>query len=729
MFYPPITTSPGQQDDARTAPLPTSNRAEKQIRSLPDFIESGASLPEVVTKPPKRREKRKYVKQLIDLNKLPESVLECIFQQLKIIHLDRRSSSCNTCYMRDLVALQRVNRRWSKSATRWLYTDIEIVGADAVAQTNKYKSGIGTRIRLLRRTLRASLSLSHLVKCLHVPDPDIPLYLQDGQRNSAFDHYRDLVASLVMSCPNLERLLGFYCWYSHEYDRLTHALSLRRHLRSHVWIISENDEITTRSETQLPPGIMSPCQVDQFLSYNSWSKLEDLYMCSPGGAGVVEHHVFIKILRRLPSLRRLCVSNFDVDDFTDATLLNLPPLECLRLEECLGVTDKGLSRWAATPATDHIQKLALIHQNICSLLTISKMLSSMSRLVRFTIVQSDIAPVLPDHELVFQPIFASSSLKSLHWDIDDCVLSEDDESSTPNAHLAMSIKHDGFPLLRWLRAPRDIFPPGALQAVCKPASQGRVLRPADKYIGPPATSGASKPASENMPARGNSLRSARIRAQCLIDDRYKASQEFMRVVVTDHSQQENVDDERDSATSLSYSRTSTDATDPDDLWSPVESKASDVDFDFEQSTTSEDISKCFPDRLSAVREEDEGVAESLSSKRSSPRPRPALPLTVSEFKVPAFVGRMASVSGRPPPRFNLAPDVEGFDANGGLIGWGDLLRVNEKSEPRSEDGKRFMRDSCIGAWNKGRGKPPELWKHTERPRRRLGRTLELDHFF
>ena len=568
------------------------------------------------------------------------------------------------------------------------------------------------------------------VKELNVPDPNVPHYLPDGTSNSEFCQYRDLLASLVMVCPNLEKMTGFYCHYSHEFDRLTHALSTRRKLREHMWVIGANQAITERSLHQIPPGLMDQHQVYQFLHYHSsWTQLETLMMYSPGRAGVLEHGVFVSILRLLPSLKNLCVSSFDVDDFTDLTMLALPELTSLRLEECPGVTDHGLARWSSTLAARSLQMLSLIHQNLTTLLAISKVLTSLSNLHELTIVQHDIAPAVPNERMVLQPILASPSLRHLHWDITASTGPSSTQAArskyrrslttpmtssidTPNAHLALSILHSGFPSLLTLRAPQDVSPPGALQTVCRPTRNGQILLPADRF------SLASKSRAQNaaMPTSlplGNALQAARIRAQSYIDSATKSKKEFMRVVVTDHSDYDSSSDGRDSTTSSSYSQSSTNPTEPDTLYPPEEDKlfgdslASDLGPSLSKLVT-EDLKVV----LGAPMTASPVFAHSLNLHTTS-----SPPLKVSEFSLPPFVGRVATSASSPqPPRFHLLPDVPGYDAEGGIVGWVDLLRVKEKGQ-HGPNGPRSIKDGCTGKWNQGCSGGRHWWAHTERERR------------
>jgi hypothetical protein len=57
--------------------------------------------------------------------------------------------------------------------------------------------------------------LAALVKTLHVPDPNVPLYGPNGEPNAEYDAYICTLASVVMACPNLEAMAGFYSFYNH----------------------------------------------------------------------------------------------------------------------------------------------------------------------------------------------------------------------------------------------------------------------------------------------------------------------------------------------------------------------------------------------------------------------------------------------------------------------------------------------------------------------------------
>ncbi|KAL8933911.1 MAG: hypothetical protein Q9216_006160 [Gyalolechia sp. 2 TL-2023] len=372
-------------------------------------------------------------------------------------------------------------------------------------QVRRFKTKFGVRLKLLRRTLRERRVLAQHVREIKVPR------LQSG--GAATDERNlDLIASLVMACPNLEKLVGFYPVYGHTFNRLSYALSTRPKLSEHVWLIGENLEITERSRKQLPPGLMDMEQADQFLHFHqSWRSLSTLFLCSHK-QGVLERDIFLQTLHRLPALRHLCISNFDMDDFDDATLQSLPhSLHSLRLQNLEGVTFWGLSEFSRTQSAQSITQLSLINLDIKYISAISNLLLRLQRLHRFTLVQ-ECSPEVADGELVFQPVIASQQLQYMHWDV-----------LTPgsaNVNLANSICAGGFPSLRTLKAPSDND--GRLQMVCRPRAQ--VVLPSDKY------SKAYRTFSEGSPNRlVRNLFTSRKMAQQRIDDARKTA--MFRVIV------------------------------------------------------------------------------------------------------------------------------------------------------------------------------------------------------
>ena len=347
------------------------------------------------------------------------------------------------------------------------YDRIYIVGHDSKDSIKKFKMKTGVRLKLLRRTLRGRSFLAQHVRELMVPQVK-------GDGDPIGRDLINLVASLVMACPNLERIIGFYPVYGHGFDRLTHALSTRTKLKEKIWLIGENAAITQRSHRQLPPGLMDIEQKSSFvLFHNAWSSLTTLILHSPT-QGILEKDVFVNVkntgdprkvrgpgvLHRLPALKHLCVSNFDCDDFDDTVLQHLPALHSLRLQELEGITFWGLSEFSRTRNAFSLRSLSLVNLDIRYISAISNLLLHLKNLRRFTLVQ-DTSPEVAEGEIVFQPIVASHLLEFIHWEII--------VPGSANVNLANSIRAKGFPQLRTIRAPSDHD--GLLQALCKPRAQ------------------------------------------------------------------------------------------------------------------------------------------------------------------------------------------------------------------------------------------------------------------
>ncbi|KAJ5679095.1 hypothetical protein N7462_007339 [Penicillium macrosclerotiorum] len=577
--------------------------------------------------------------------RVPPEVYDVILNSLETLHKAPHQTGCTTCYQRDLHALSLTCRSWEKAVRGRLYNKIHIVGNDSPAQLKKYRLKRGSRLKLLRRTLRERKLLANLVRELRVPQMD--LLFTTIKHGAQWQEYRDLVASVIMVCPNLERLLGLSIPYHHEFDRLTHALSTRKRLKEHTWVLGEAAEVSEVSpRSTLCPGSLGPSQMFEFLDYHvSWTELETLMLYGLNGNGALEPSIFLRMFDLLPSLKNLCISSFDEDAFADSTLLCLPPLESLRLENLPGVTDSGLTQYTSRPESQSLKSFVLVEQNVESLLVISKILASLRQLERFKFVQSEKCPNMPSEDMVFQPILASSSLKYLHWDVAcpdpgtaltqlDCLpfQSPPKHVNTPNSHLAQSILSAGFPHLETMRAPNDVEPPGVLQAVCRPIIKGQALLRPDRYSLPRSSHGSVSIRPLALPA-GNNLTSSRIRAQTFIDMAVKDTETGMPVLIQDFS---------------------------DDYLPDVAASAS-----FEDDPEPE--------------MDDYGIWAAAERYKHNP-PDTKGPKMVYEFRMPAFMGRsgvMDPVTGASIPKFLLRPDISGQESDGGLIGWKQLLSSNQ----------------------------------------------------
>lgn len=391
---------------------------------------------------------------------LPREIYDCILQQLQFLHFDAASQVCPSCYLRDVRNLGLTSRAWGKAAREQLYRSIWIVTDDAHHELRKLKVKNTGRLKLLRRTLRERSVLARYVQELKLSDV-YELYQNASQAGKS--DIVDLLASIVMACPNLERITGFNISYDHSFDRLSHALSTRRNLRERIWILENHKRLEIPSDSHKSiSNIYFPYDdpIETFVQHSdNWLALETLVLHAQR-PGCMNFRSFIATFRKLPSLKNLLLSNFSSEEFNDRTLQALPALHSLRLQDLHGVTDKGLLRFATSEAAKTLRSLSLIDLEIMLLCVISKFLSSLPELRRFTLVQDGSPGLIPGAVAPF-PVFQSKSLQFLHWDIL--------VPGTANDDLASSVEAGAFPSLRTIRAPSDHD--GLLQDLCRPLAQ------------------------------------------------------------------------------------------------------------------------------------------------------------------------------------------------------------------------------------------------------------------
>ena len=304
-----------------------------------------------------------------------------------------------------------------------------------------------------------------------------------------------LVASLVMACPNLERLVGFNITSSAQvFDRLSHALSTRSRLKEKVWMLKDPiTELSDDGDEETNEYYVEACDpTERFLELNSnhAALLKTLVLHQEDAltATTLNFRAIVGTMRRLPNLRDLSISGLSESSFTNMTLNALPPnLQSLRLENLPGIDDKGLQRFANSQGMTSIKTLLLIDLEVSNLTTISDILSAHSaNLEEFSLAQ-DKAPGNLTRQSV-STIFKSPTLRHMHWEIRSDAGSLADLPSTsyslitpepPSSPaspssvncfattlLAKSIKCGEFPSLRRIRIPHD--PQGLIQALCKP---------------------------------------------------------------------------------------------------------------------------------------------------------------------------------------------------------------------------------------------------------------------
>ncbi|TQV98462.1 F-box domain-containing protein [Cordyceps javanica] len=435
---------------------------------------------------------------------LPGEVLEVVLEWLKELHLDPESTSCATCWARDLCSLSLASRKWSEVARLSLYQDVHIIGEDSAAHRKRFKLAQGCRMTLLRRTLRANGRLAATVRSLRVPAPVGESRDAATTRSKALgglspkEAYENRVAALVMACPNLEVLAGPVATYNHNtFSRITHALSTRKNLKTMNWHIEASEPAAASysgggrtgsshdlarpgsasrgaaalASSMLPPPPLNAAQETTFLGHHrGWASLASLSVHCQPGASLAPATLLQRALTCLPALQHLHLSRVPADAFGDATLLSLPPLRSLTLAHTPGVTAAGLSAFATRPNSHGLRSLQLRHAPLTSLPALARLLSHLPSLASLALVQ-DFAPLMPSDGDAFalwmMPYLASRTLVRLHWDIvarhghgHGRGVSDADDI------LARSIEAGGFPALRTLRAPSD--PDGIFQQLCRP---------------------------------------------------------------------------------------------------------------------------------------------------------------------------------------------------------------------------------------------------------------------
>ncbi|KAK8097699.1 uncharacterized protein PG998_013185 [Apiospora kogelbergensis] len=478
---------------------------------------------------------------------LPGDVIQLILDHLGDLHLEPSSTSCATCMMRDFCSVALSARKLLPCARVALYENIQLVGNDSAVQKKRYKLNAGTRLVLLRRTLRANPQVSALVHTLKVPT---------APQGIAPEEYQNLVASVIMACPNFERLVGPISTYDHTWNRLHHALSTRWKLKEMNWVVGPSQyqrQRRMRSSSMAPktmtpanqqlhtaPGDLQPQQSMAFLDFNTnWSRLKTLSIHCLPGATLTPLSLVETMLAHMPNIEHLYLSNLPLTSFDDTSLLALPSLKTLWLSNLPGITSAGLSAFATRQSARSITVLTLKDLNIDSLPALVRIFSNLVQLDRFAFVQ-DRAPVLPPDEMIWLfPYLASRSLRNLHWDIP-----VSDVANAADPILAKSIGAGGFPSLRLLRTPSDAE--GMFQSLCMPVEKvelasdrfhGRGLLPGAQRSGPSSPTAATHNIQQLDSAApfSRNLHHARLAAQTRIEASRSRPRYFVNVIDEDGS--------------------------------------------------------------------------------------------------------------------------------------------------------------------------------------------------
>ncbi|KAL5120699.1 hypothetical protein ACEQ8H_001448 [Pleosporales sp. CAS-2024a] len=487
---------------------------------------------------------------------LPKEVYACIIAQVELLH-SHQDQACPACYSRDLHSLSLVNRAWDRATIAPMYGKIRLFTSGEHSKLPKVKIKGTSRLKLLRRTLRDRPALARHVLELHLPD------FQTLYRSAAIER-EDIVsavASLIMACPNLERVVGFHIDSSMvAFDRVSHALSTRTNLRQKVWSLQE-DLMGDGSENEdEDDSDQYYCQeldpTERFLELNANHKLLTTFVLHQSDAScssTLNFRAIIGSLRQFPHLQHVSISGLMDNAFTSRTLNALPPnLQSLRLEKLAGIDEKGLQRFTSSHVMTTVRKLSLINLHIMDLATLSNVLSPQSAALEdFCFAQAEAPRLFSCASALALPPFHSRTLRRLHWEIrsdagctppalspqeaaspSPCPVSSAAEAPCclATSMLAMSIRDGCLPSLRRIRIPHD--PQGVVQALCKPLATALLrsdaaamtaesdtvtghwlMKPrADSAIGPltPSTIGMSAAQTASTPLRSRLAAEARI---------------------------------------------------------------------------------------------------------------------------------------------------------------------------------------------------------------------------
>ena len=355
-------------------------------------------------------------------------------------------------FYKDLRALCLSNKQLREVAREHLYAEIWLPSHSYPTKKRllRFHRALSKLERLLR-TLKNTSSLSSLVRCLRVTY-DLAGTLETELVSLTVKPIHStalaVLTEIVKHCQNLERFLGYAPSATEHTVDFCASLAACQKMKSHVWQLPMR---WTASSIPDRPGAL--------LGYHdNWTQLQTLVIVQQNAGWNLVPGLVTAILQKLSSLQHLVISGLHPGDFHNGTLLMLPALKSLRLEELHGVTYQGLEQMARSRIAFSLQKLALCGLEITSLRTIQELLSEMVNLKRLTLHQ-DTSPELAQAHMVASTNFAlsSTSLEYLHWDV-----------LTPGHGTTIvtnSIASGRFPNLRTAKVPCDN---GAIQQLCRP---------------------------------------------------------------------------------------------------------------------------------------------------------------------------------------------------------------------------------------------------------------------
>lgn len=431
---------------------------------------------------------------------LPHEIYSCILGHLEATYTDGATIDVSG-QKRALRTICLTSKRWAKVGIEHLYRDLWLPSSTTSHKRARRFSITRpkSRLELLVRTLSEAPSLSFLIRRIHVTGA---LARELGNNVTSQGQHRvayRLLRDVVEMCTEVELITGYNPPATREYAEWHKLLFSRDRINSHAWLLD-----------LMHSQIFS---MGQFVDlHGKWEWLETLVLCKTDSSdGAVGPGIIAAVTTRLWSLKHLMISGFNKQDFHNGTLLALKPLQSLRLENLDGMTDQGIFQLSQSRNAFSLESLSLIGLELASLRTIQALLTNLTRLRRFRLVQNTSPTLLIGGGLHNRRNnLASPTLQHLHW---DTLISGPATDS-----LAHSLKSDLFPRLQTLKAPSD--PDGNLQALCRP-----ILRQ------PITSSDLAFLASTDQDRYTRSLRLSRLQAQLRV--RETRRRPSLSVVVSD----------------------------------------------------------------------------------------------------------------------------------------------------------------------------------------------------
>ena len=320
---PHLTRTPWELQRTRRPPLQSSRNGMAQRRRLPT----------------------RHFEQL------PRELFECIVYHLKSLHCLSQNVDV-VGRNNDLRSLMLTDKRWHRVAREHAYRELWLPGERNLKSSF---TRVKPRLQLLLRTLGETPSLAYFVRHLRITNGQSQNLLTRRHRQQ----YTRLLAEVIYQCPDLEELSGLANAPNVDFEQIHLALLTRNRLKTHVWQTDEHVRLALCT-TELPAG-HAPWQMLETLVLYQWPTRPDWH----GDIGAISATVC-----RLPQLKHLMISHYSRRCFHNGTLLALPKLQSLRLENLEGLTDQGVEQYVQSAAAWNLLNLSLIDLELLSLHTI-----------------------------------------------------------------------------------------------------------------------------------------------------------------------------------------------------------------------------------------------------------------------------------------------------------------------------------------------------------------------